>query len=345
MTRESESKCESESESLQMFFRQGAPDAEQASEAEAEHDPRASRRASLAGLRREAAAPLLGANRAGGASRTAGAAAAKHEAQHDHASEESREAVEAALRLSAARIDGYSAEIGAIAANPPAPSAAGWEPILTRFLEMFASVGRELDRMNGEVSTLTGGDGRALQAMVCRFGGAVHRFSGVWRKAQRFAQDRGDTGRLEAKNGETHLWQRMVSLFGYVGLPKDQEVNYAWEPNVTVVALQGEALRENVDAALACAQAVQLGMAAGEAVATQEDLRRMIWRLREVASIVDQDPTGKLGRQHAAQLGAVMQAARAAQREIAGNDALADVARQLDLSLTLPKLQSLALRK
>lgn len=349
MSRESESKSESasESESLHMFFRQAAPDAAQAAgaEADSEHDPRVARRTSLAGLRREAAAPLLGANRAGRGAGGAVSAAAKHEAQSDHASEASREAVEAALRLSAARIDSYSAEIAAVAANPPDLGPAGVEPILTRFLEMFASVGRELDRMNGEVSVLEGGDQRALHGAVLRFGGAVHSFRGVWPKAKKFAQGRGDTGRLEAKDGDAHLWRRMESLFGYVGLPKDQKVDYSQNQQVTVAAVQEDALRENVDAAQACAQAVQLGVAAGEGAATQGDLRRMSWHLREVASIVEQDPTGKLGRKHAARLGEVMQAARAARSAIPGGSALDELAKQLDLSLILNKLQPLTQRK
>lgn len=332
-------------ESEHTLQRAAGSGAEHAPDLDAEHEPEAARRSSLAGLRRMAAelyaAPKPGAAPSGGAmqpgGKASGTSAEQQAKQHEKAERSSCSAVEAALRLATARIKGHLHSINTMIDSKD--SEAGAEPKLAAMLAMFAHVDSELRRLNGELSTQNEIEARSLGREVIRLGAAVRQFSTFWRgRVRNYARRHGNTTEFEQKN-PYFLTQTIDEIYERAEVDPNQ-IDSDWQPP-PIEEIQDQAMQRAVNAVLECGSSVRMGVTAGKDKFPRQDLDRMLWHLREIHSMLANDTSGKLRHQFASQLGTALQTASAIQREISSHPDIA-LKIQTDLSSLIAQIRAAA---
>lgn len=252
-----------------------------------EHDPEPSRRASLAGLRREAAA--------GGAVQLQGkppdAKATTPEDQHHEAKEQSREALRAALNLGALRIQECALQVEPI--TKLKWDEAGVERPLGNLEGLFEEVRGELDRLKDEIRAQTPGYRRMLHGEIVHFAGAVGRFNFMWDRGWLYALGHGQGQRFAEL--QPPVLQRIADeIYDLAGIPLGNDPIYQWSKQKSS-DLQEGVMEKTVEAALACARAVRAAPAGAESQIG--DVDRLISHLKEIEALLRRDASaGALGR-------------------------------------------------
>jgi hypothetical protein len=306
-------------ETEHVIQRHATPGPEPAPDPSQEHDPGASRRVSLAGLRREAAAQREG--------QGPGATPEEHEARHEEAERASYHGVGAALKLGAARIHEHAFTLRT-AIQSELPEAQRW-PKIDGALDFYGEVRREVGFVQGGLAMLTPGDRRMLQREVLHFAGAVGDFAIWWSKVedQAFSYGRADRATQTA-----HLLYQQVDqdIFAMCSIPSRTVVDRRWDGRKSR-DLQQEEVGTILEAALQCAHAVRSGVSSGSAEILIEDLKRMIWHLVQIEKMHDQSPRQ---RAVAAAIAKGLSAAVQVRREIAIRPELGPLAQELSLRIT-----------
>jgi hypothetical protein len=252
---------------------------ESAPDLDAEHDPEPSRRASLAGLRREAAVQPAG--------KPSGATAKQQEAQHDKAEDKHRDGVEATLYLSAARIHEH-AQIAMTLIKSRPPTGQEW-PQVDAMIERYGEVMREVKRVEDGLSLLLPHHRRELAGAVLHFAGAVSSFALWWDKVQGYAIELGGFERVEHMTA--HQLQQRVDRDIYKLCDIDPSTFVDRRPDGHKPGdLRKQAMKPVVEAALQCARSIRTGAVTGKAEVLMEDLKQLIWQLREIEVMLEETP-------------------------------------------------------
>jgi hypothetical protein len=248
------------SETEHAIQREAGSGAEHAPDLDAEHDPAAARRTSLAGLRRQAAATEQ----------------AQAE-QHTIAEQYSAAGVRAALSLGASRIDQRTASIDTLIGSKPGDGGPALNLDIMR--RHFADTFADLKRLRIELWTQSQAARTSWQREVLRMGGALERFSDAWHRAQSYASQHGEVLR------ENPFWikQELDDIYGKVKLDPAIGVDHSVDERSHVEILK-TSLQESLEAALECARSLRTELATGKDSLLVPDLRKLIWHLREVAA-------------------------------------------------------------